>query len=42
VYDALVGAVALEHGHVLATRDLRALEVYRALGVELEVLDTGR
>jgi predicted nucleic acid-binding protein len=41
VYDALVGAVALEHGHVLATRDLRALEVYRALGVTLEAIEAG-
>jgi len=38
VYDALVGAAAAEHGLVLATRDRRALETYRALGVEVEVL----
>ena len=31
VYDALVGAVAKEHGLALATRDERALETYRAL-----------
>lgn len=39
VYDALVGAVAVEHGLALATRDRRALETYRALGIELELLE---
>ncbi len=39
VYDALVGAAAVEHGGVLATRDRRALETYRTLGVELEILE---
>jgi predicted nucleic acid-binding protein len=38
VYDALVGASAREHGMVLATRDRRALDTYRALDVRLEVL----
>jgi predicted nucleic acid-binding protein len=38
VYDALVGAAAREHNVTLATRDSRALAVYRALGVRLEVL----
>lgn len=38
VYDALVGAVAVEHGIPLATRDHRALEVYRALGATVEVV----
>lgn len=38
VYDALVGAAAREYGIVLATRDRRALEVYRALDVRLEVM----
>lgn len=38
VYDALVGAAAAEHRLVLATRDRRALETYRALGVEVEWL----
>jgi hypothetical protein len=33
-----LGAAAREHGSVLATRDRRALETYRALGVRLEVL----
>lgn len=38
VYDALVGATAGEHGLVLATRDRRALATYRALDVEVELL----
>lgn len=38
VYDALVGAAANEHGLALATRDHRALETYRALGVRVEVM----
>jgi predicted nucleic acid-binding protein len=38
VYDALVGAAAAEHGLVLATRDPRALDTYRALGVAVELL----
>jgi predicted nucleic acid-binding protein len=38
VYDALVGASAKEHGCVLATRDRRALDTYRALDVRLELL----
>ena len=38
VYDALVGAAALEHRLRLATRDRRAIETYRALGVDLEIL----
>jgi predicted nucleic acid-binding protein len=38
VYDALVGAAANEHRLRLATRDRRALDVYRALGVDVEVL----
>jgi len=36
VYDALIGACAAEHGLVLATRDRRALETYRALDVGVE------
>lgn len=39
VYDALVGAAAAAHGLPLVTRDARALDVYRALGVELDVLN---
>jgi predicted nucleic acid-binding protein len=38
VYDALVGATAIEHGVPLATRDRRALETYRALEVRVELL----
>ncbi len=38
VYDALVGAAAAEHGLPLASRDRRALETYRALGIEVEFL----
>ncbi len=38
VYDALVGATALEHGVPLASRDRRALGTYRALDVELVLL----
>lgn len=38
IYDALVGAAANEHRLRLATRDRRALEVYRALDVDLELL----
>ena len=39
VYDALVGAVATAHGLRLATRDTRALDTYRALGVDLELIN---
>lgn len=38
VYDVLVGAAAREHELTLATRDRRALEVYRAIGVRVELL----
>lgn len=38
VYDALVGHAAATHGLPLATRDRRAVDVYRALGVVVEVL----
>jgi predicted nucleic acid-binding protein len=38
VYDALVGAAANEHRLPLATRDRRALDVYRALDVDVELL----
>jgi predicted nucleic acid-binding protein len=38
VYDALVAAAAREHGIVLATRDRQALDIYRALRVEFELL----
>ncbi len=35
VYDALVGAAAVEHGVPLVSRDRRALGTYRALDVQL-------
>lgn len=35
VYDALVGAAAVEHGVPLVTRDRRALGTYRALDVDV-------
>lgn len=38
VFDALVGAAAAAHGVPLVTRDSRALDVYRALDIELELL----
>lgn len=38
VYDALVGAVAKEHGLALATRDRRALATYRILEVRIELM----
>jgi predicted nucleic acid-binding protein len=38
VYDALVAAAAKEHGLALATRDRRALDTYRTLDVEVEVI----
>ena len=38
VYDALIGAVAVEHGLPLVTRDRRAAATYHALDVDLEVL----
>jgi len=38
VYDALVGAAAAQHRLPLATRDTRALDTYRALGVEVELI----
>lgn len=38
VYDALVAGAALKHRMTLATRDRRALDTYRALGVEIELI----
>ncbi|MGH3562919.1 MAG: type II toxin-antitoxin system VapC family toxin [Mycobacterium sp.] len=38
VYDALVGATANEHRLTLVTRDRRAIDVYRALDVDVELL----
>ncbi len=38
VYDALVGAAARQHRHVLVSRDARARPIYDALGVRVEVI----
>lgn len=38
VYDALVAATAVEHKIRLVTRDRRALETYRAVGVEIQLI----
>lgn len=38
VFDALVGAVAVEHNLPLVTRDRRALPTYRALEVRVEFI----
>lgn len=42
VYDALVGAAAVEHGLTLTTIDRRAIDTYRVLGVDVHLLKTGR
>ena len=39
VYDALVASAAAYHHLPLATRDRRAIDTYRAVGVEFELLD---
>ncbi len=38
VYDALVGAAAAASGLTLCTRDVRALDTYRAVGAEVMVI----
>lgn len=38
VYDALVGAAAREHGLPLVSLDRRAMNTYRALDVDVELL----
>ncbi len=38
VYDALVAMAAIEHGAVLATRDLRARSTYELIGATVEFL----
>lgn len=38
VYDALVGATAVEHEVPLVTADRRALDTYRRLGVNFELV----
>ena len=40
VYDALVGAVAVEHDLPLVTLDRRALDTYRVLGADALVVPT--
>lgn len=37
-YDAVVALAARDHGAVLATRDMRALPTYAAVGVQVEVV----
>src|SRR5205823_8648860 len=39
VYDALVGAAAVEHRLTLLTRDRRAVDTYRRLDVAFVLLD---
>ncbi|MGH7910102.1 MAG: type II toxin-antitoxin system VapC family toxin [Candidatus Dormibacteraceae bacterium] len=39
VYDALVAACAREHGLPLVTRDRRAVDTYRTMGAEIELLE---
>ena len=39
VYDALVGAVAAEHGLTLVSRDVRARDTYRTVGADVRLLD---
>lgn len=38
VYDALVGAAAVEYGMTLVTRDRRAVDTYRSLNVAIEII----
>ena len=38
VYDALVGAAARQHRRRLVSNDTRAMPVYEALGVEVEMI----
>jgi predicted nucleic acid-binding protein len=38
VYDALVGAAALQHGLPLLTRDRRAADTYRRLAVTFHLI----
>jgi predicted nucleic acid-binding protein len=39
VYDALVGAAAVEYGLTLVTRDRRAAETYRRIDVKFVLID---
>jgi len=38
VYDAIVAATAVEHQAVLMTRDRRAIDTYRAVGADVELV----
>jgi predicted nucleic acid-binding protein len=38
IYDALVGATAVEHHLTLVSRDRRALSTYQTLHVDVELL----
>jgi hypothetical protein len=38
VYDALVATAAKQHSARLATRDRRAIPIYRAIEVDLEII----
>lgn len=40
VYDALVATAAKQHNARLATRDRRAIPIYRAIEVDLEIIGT--
>jgi predicted nucleic acid-binding protein len=40
VYDALVATAAKQHSARLATRDRRAIPIYRAVEVDLEIIGT--
>jgi len=39
IYDAVIGAVAVEHQLPLLTRDRRALGTYQAVGAEVRVVE---
>jgi predicted nucleic acid-binding protein len=39
VYDALVGAAAVEHGVPLMTRDRRAADTYRRISIKFVLVD---
>ncbi|MSO38194.1 MAG: type II toxin-antitoxin system VapC family toxin [Acidimicrobiia bacterium] len=38
VYDALIGATAVEHGCILLSRDRRAVNIYQLLGASFELI----
>ena len=39
IYDAVVAATAKQHRATLMTRDVRAMRIYEAVGVQFEYLD---